>query len=115
MFTESWGWWAHEAPFHLPVFMSGKCTEVLLRLEISKHFSDTYKSFSWEMGWGVLTVASTVGRWKEADPGIPLSLVVSGVGSCPTPSGPAGRLESSCMVCLSEHSPGNLEYVAPWD
>lgn len=36
--------------------MSGKCTEVLLRLEISKHFSDTYKSFSWEMR-GLLTVA----------------------------------------------------------
>ena len=69
MFTESWGWWAHKTPFHLPVLMSGKCTEVLLRLEISKHFSDTYKSFSWETeeggggAGGAGAGGGGVGRW----------------------------------------------------
>ena len=103
VFTESWGWCAHEAPFHLPVLMSGKCRSPFKARNFKALLRYIQKLLLGD-GVGVLTAASTVGRWKEADPGVPLSFVVSGVGSCRTP---LVQLEDWShpiwCVCLNTH------------
>lgn len=95
-----------------------------LRLEISKHFSDTYKSFSWETGVGVLGAEGWgggadcgfhSGEVEGSRPRCPLSLAVSGVGFCPTRSGSSWKIGVTLYGVSVSTLTWQLRIRGPWD
>lgn len=92
--------------------MSGKCTEVLPRLEMSKHFPDTTKGSLGRCGDCRFHSGEVVGG---ADPGVPLSLAASGTGPRPAPLVQLEDWSRPVCACLSPQSPGNPEYLGSWD